>query len=261
MAAASCGRRKSHILQTQTVRAPDAVQQIVHCSILHACCTLIMAMAGQSTCADISLAHAVCRLPGPATGGGRCQWVQQVRLHYCTLSLYFLRMGPYSQQLASQQLLAISGCGRNVMPTCMKSAGGVMRRRQPSASSLEPARPSATSPAMSPSWYGQHALHMPKTCTVLSVLRHESRHLTQLSRPACAWLFQEEAIACNAGKLSALSKIASLDRQVCETQGTMVQLLAACDKCCAYDLQALTAELSLLEVWPSSLPIQCKQRN
>lgn len=161
-------------------------------------------------------------------------------------------MGP--QQLVSQQLLATSGCGRNVMLTCMKSAGGVTRRRQPSASSLEPARPSATSPAMSPNWYGQHALHMPKTCTALSVSRHEDRHLIQLSRPACACFFQEEAIACNAGKLAALSKIASLDRQICETQGTMVQLLAACDKCCADDLQALTAELSLLEVWPSSLP-------
>ena len=180
-------------------------------------------------------------------------------LHYCTSSLYSLRMGPYLQQLVSQQLLATSGCGRNVMLTCMKSAGGVTRRRLPSASSLEPARPSATSQAMSPSWSGQHALHIPKTCPALSVLRHEGRHLNQLSRPAC--VFQEEASACNAGKLAALSKIASLDRQICETQGTMVQLLAACDKCCADDLQALTAELSLLEVWPSSLPIQCKQRN
>ena len=91
------------------------------------------------------------------------------------------------------------------------------------------------------------------------MLRHEGRHLIQLSRLVCACFFQEEAIACNAGKLAALRKIASLDRQSCETQGAMGQLLAACNKLCADDLQALTAELSLLVVWPSSSPIQCKQ--
>jgi hypothetical protein len=70
---------------------------------------------------------------------------------------------------------------------------------------------------------------------------------------------QEEAIACNAGKLATLRKITSLDRQMCETQGTMGQLLAACDKCCADDLQELTNELSLLEVCPSFLPVQGRQ--
>ena len=41
---------------------------------------------------------------------------------------------------------------------------------------------------------------------------------------------QEEAAACNAEKLAALSAIAKLDRQIYEAQGSMAGLLAACDR-------------------------------
>lgn len=59
---------------------------------------------------------------------------------------------------------------------------------------------------------------------------------------------QEAATACNAEKLAVLSTIAMLDRQICEAQGSMTKLLAACDRSCSNDLQALRAEHSRLEV-------------
>ena len=59
---------------------------------------------------------------------------------------------------------------------------------------------------------------------------------------------QEEATACNAEKLAALSTIAKLDRQICEAQGSLTKLLAARDRSCSNDLQALIAEHSRLKV-------------
>jgi len=59
---------------------------------------------------------------------------------------------------------------------------------------------------------------------------------------------QEEATACNAEKLAALSTIAKLDRQICEAQDSMTKLLAACVRSCSIDLQALRAEHSRLKV-------------
>ena len=59
---------------------------------------------------------------------------------------------------------------------------------------------------------------------------------------------QEEATACNAEKLAALSTIAKLDKQICEARDSMTKLLAARDRSCSNDVQALRAECSRLKV-------------
>ncbi len=62
---------------------------------------------------------------------------------------------------------------------------------------------------------------------------------------------QEEAAACNTEKLAALSAIAKLDRQIYEAQGSMAELLFACNRSCSNELQALENQHGLLKVCTS----------